>query len=91
MRRLLLLIALALPFGSLECRPDGVFVIAVSLQSSVRALERFEILGLIHPVAENPFDPHEIRARGEFLAPDGEVHAMPAFFGDEYRRSLLGG
>ncbi len=91
MRRLLLLIALALPFGSLECHPHGLFVFAVSLQSSVRTLERFEILATIDPAAPNPFDPSQIRARGEFLAPDGGMHVMPAFYGNDYSRSLEGG
>ncbi len=42
------------------------------------------------PTASNPFDPNVIRLDGTFTLPSGRTMAVPAFWYQEYQRSLSG-
>ena len=42
------------------------------------------------PVANNPFDPDEIRVDATFRTPQGQI-TVPAFWFQDYRRELVGG
>lgn len=91
MLRLPLLIGFVLLLTALECGPRRVFVLAVGAPPHVAVWERYEMSGQIHPAAENPFDPSQVLAYGEFIAPDGSRREMPAFYTQRYRRRLVEG
>jgi hypothetical protein len=56
--------------------------------NSVPRYEKLEIAFTLSREYDNPFNPEEVDVTGQFIAPNGEVFVVPAFFYQDYKRRL---
>jgi hypothetical protein len=70
--------------------PIGISDVVVNL-TTVARYDKFEITFQVGGVWENPYNPDEVQVDAVFSGPQGEQYRIPAFYYQEYRKSVSNG
>ncbi len=83
----LLIILSSLPLSNLH----STQIYDISFPTQVNQFEKLEIRFNLDTQYVNPFDPSEVDANAEIIAPSGKILTLPAFYTWDFDRTLDGG